>query len=138
MSTADLLDRTAREIVAECGAIADMLVAKNRRYGDSALQPLRLFSRADAVEQLAASLLAELTPPWSRWFGLAPGRALTGQDGLAAEAQAAAEALEQAADTLQGHLDRSSFALEMHQAFLDLVVAGTGVLLVEEAAPGEA
>ena len=27
---------------------------------------------ADAAEQLAASLLAELTPPWSRWFGLAP------------------------------------------------------------------
>ena len=22
----------------------------------------------DAVDQLAASLLAELTPPWSRWF----------------------------------------------------------------------
>ena len=93
---------------------------------------------ADAVEQLAASLLAELTPPWSRWFGLTPGRALTGQDDPAAGVQAATEALEQAADTLQGHLDRSSFALEMHQAFLDLVVAGTGVLLVEEAAPGEA
>ena len=29
---------------------------------------------ADAAEQLAASLLAELTPPWSRWFGLAPAR----------------------------------------------------------------
>ena len=52
MSAADLLDRTAREIVAECGALADLLVAKNRQYGDSALQPLRLFSRADAVEQL--------------------------------------------------------------------------------------
>ncbi|MFT8246359.1 portal protein [Roseomonas sp. BN140053] len=88
---------------------------------------------ADAAEQLSASLLAELTPPWSRWFGLSPGRELAeGPDG-----RAAAEALENAADTLQGHLDRSSFALEMHQAFLDLVVAGTGVLLVEEAAPGE-
>ena len=52
MSAADLLDRTAREIVAECGALADLLVEKNRKYGDSALQPLRLFSRADAVEQL--------------------------------------------------------------------------------------
>jgi len=31
---------------------------------------------ADAAEQLAASLLAELTPPWSRWFGLAPADAL--------------------------------------------------------------
>lgn len=52
MSADELLDRTAREIVAECGALADLLVEKNRKYGDSALQPLRLFSRADAVEQL--------------------------------------------------------------------------------------
>lgn len=52
MRADELLDQTAREIVAECGALADLLVAKNRQYGDSALQPLRLFSRADAVEQL--------------------------------------------------------------------------------------
>lgn len=86
---------------------------------------------ADAAEQLAASLLAELTPPWSRWFGLAPARGVEGDSG-------AAIALEDAAEALQGHLDRSNFALEMHQGFLDLVVAGTGLLLVEEAPPGEA
>lgn len=86
---------------------------------------------ADAAEQLAASLLAELTPPWSRWFGLAPARPLEGDT-------EAAVALEDAAETLQGHFDRSNFALEMHQAFLDLVIAGTGLLLVEEAPPGEA
>jgi hypothetical protein len=88
---------------------------------------------ADAAEQLAASLMAELTPPWSRWFGLAPSRAL--DEG--AEGRAATAALEDAAATLQGHFDRSNFAIEMHQAFLDLVVAGTGVLLVEEAPLGE-
>ncbi len=88
---------------------------------------------ADAAEQLAASLLAELTPPWSRWFGLAPAKALADT----AEGQAAAFALEGAAEALQAHLDRSNFAVEMHQAFLDLVVTGTGVLLVEEAPPGE-
>jgi len=84
---------------------------------------------ADAAENLAASLLAELTPPWSRWFGLAPV-----EEGADPEL---AGVLERAAETLQGHLDRSNFALEMHQAFLDLVVAGTGVVLVEEAPPGE-
>ncbi|MDB5372293.1 MAG: phage tail protein [Belnapia sp.] len=89
---------------------------------------------ADAAEQLAASLLAELTPPWSRWFGIAPARPL--QDGAAG--RAAAEALEDVAVTLQGHFDRSNFAVEMHQAFLELVVAGTGVLMVEEAPLGEA
>lgn len=88
---------------------------------------------ADAAEQLAASLLAELTPPWSRWFGLAPARQIADTP----EGQAAAFALEGAADALQAHFDRSNFAVEMHQAFLDLVVTGTGVLLVEEAAPGE-
>jgi hypothetical protein len=88
---------------------------------------------ADAAEQLSASLLAELTPPWSRWFGLAPSRAM--EEGP--DAAAAAVALEEAAEVLQGHFDRSNFASEMHQAFLDLVVAGTGVLLVEEAPPGE-
>jgi len=89
---------------------------------------------ADAAEQLAASLLAELTPPWSRWFGLAPGRQV--EDGT--EGRAVTEALEDAAAMLQEHFDRSNFAIEMHQAFLDLVVAGTGVLLVEEAPLGEA
>lgn len=89
---------------------------------------------ADAAEQLAASLLAELTPPWSRWFGLAPSRPL--EDGE--EDRAASLALEDAAGVLQAHFDRSNFAIEMHQAFLDLVVAGTGVLLVEEAPLGEA
>lgn len=93
--------------------------------------PLFDATAADAAEQLAASLLAELTPPWSRWFGLAPPRPAEG------DAEAAA-AMEDAAETLQGHLDRSNFALEMHQGFLDLVVAGTGLLLVEEAPPGEA
>jgi hypothetical protein len=86
---------------------------------------------ADAAEQLAASLIAELCPPWSRWFGLAPAR----QGG---DDPALARALDDAADTLQAHLDRSNFALELHQCFLDLVVAGTGVLAVEEAAIGEA
>jgi hypothetical protein len=85
---------------------------------------------ADAAEQLAASLLAELTPPWSRWFGLAPAQ------GAADPAEALA--LEETAQTLQAHLDRSNFAVEMHQAFLDLVITGTGIMLVEEAPPGEA
>jgi len=88
---------------------------------------------ADATEQLAASLLAELTPPWSRWFGLAPSRILAETE----EGQAAAAALEVTAETLQAHLDRSNFAVEMHQAFLDLVITGTGIMLAEEAPPGE-
>lgn len=36
----------------ECENIAAMLVAKNRAYGNSALDPLRVFSRADTTEQI--------------------------------------------------------------------------------------
>jgi len=86
----------------------------------------------DAVDQLASSLLANLTPPWSMWFGLKPGPELS-----PAEAESLAPALEGAARVMQAHFDRSNFAVEMHQACLDLVTAGTGTLLFEESAPGQ-
>lgn len=93
----------------------------------------RLFdgTAPDAVEQLAASLLSQLTPPWSRWFGFVPGPELS-----ASERERIAPMLDRAAELAQGHFDRSNFAVEMHQAFLDLVTAGTASLLMEEAAPG--
>lgn len=87
---------------------------------------------ADAVDQLAASLMAELTPPWSRWFGFT-----TGPDVRADERLAIANDLERATTVIQSHFDRSNFAVEMHQCFLDLVTAGTACLLFEEAQPGE-
>ena len=43
---------TAEQISQECDAIKAMLLAKNARYGDSAMQPRRIFSRADHLEQL--------------------------------------------------------------------------------------
>jgi hypothetical protein len=41
------------EVLAELG---DMLKAKNAAYGNSALDPIRIFSRADTVEQLNVRL----------------------------------------------------------------------------------
>lgn len=87
---------------------------------------------ADAVEQLAASLLSQLTPPWARWFGLAEGSDLNAE-----EKDLVAPALEKASGVLQAHFDKSNFAVEMHQCYLDLVTAGTACLLFEEAPPGE-
>lgn len=86
----------------------------------------------DAVDQLAASLLSEVTPPWSRWFDFKPGKeapeeALPQMDDI----------LERAASILQGHFDRSNFVVEMHQCYLDLVTAGTACLMFEEAPLGE-
>lgn len=100
----------------------------NPRHGE------RLFdgTAPDAVDQLAASLMAQLTPPWSRWFGF-----VAGPDVEAAERLAIGSDLERATAVTQAHFDRSNFAVEMHQCYLDLVTAGTAVLLFEEAAPGE-
>jgi hypothetical protein len=36
----------------ECDDIKALLLEKNRRYGNSALAPLRVFSKADGIEQL--------------------------------------------------------------------------------------
>ena len=47
---------TQQEIVEECNAIAEMLCEKNRKYGDSALNPVRVFSRCDALEQINVRL----------------------------------------------------------------------------------
>lgn len=85
----------------------------------------------DAADQLAASLLGQLTPTWSQWFGLKPG-----PDLAPAQAVALSPALERAAKTIQAHFDRSNFAVEIHQCYMDLVVGGTACLIFEEAQPG--
>lgn len=38
------------------GQLAALLIQKNRAYGDSALNPVRIFSKADPVEQLLVRL----------------------------------------------------------------------------------
>lgn len=101
------------------------------RAGDSRMERLYDGTALDAVEQLGASLLGNLMPPWTQWFGLKPGPDLT-----PAEAESLSPVLEKAARTLQAHFDRSNFVVEIHQCFLDLIVGGTASLYVEEAAPG--
>ena len=39
-------------IIEECERLKNMLLEKNRKYGDSALKPKRIFSKANEVEQL--------------------------------------------------------------------------------------
>ena len=86
---------------------------------------------ADGVEQLAASLLAELTPPWSKWFAIVPG-----QDIDPIVANEIGHALQDTTRRIQSHFDRSNFSVEMHQCLLDVVTCGTATLLFEEAPPG--
>ncbi|HEX6011486.1 MAG TPA: portal protein [Geminicoccaceae bacterium] len=102
--------------------------APARRYSDGLFDG----TAPDAVEQLAASLLAELTPPWSQWFGFRPGHGVDGEDRAAL-----AGYLEDMADRVRGHFERSSFAVEIHQCFLDLATVGTATLMFQEAPVGE-
>jgi len=94
----------------------------------------RLFdgTAPDAVDQLAASVMAELTPPWTPWFGFN-----TGADVRLEERWQFAPELERSTSIAQTHFDQSNFAVEMHQCFLDLVTVGTAVLLFEEAGTGQ-
>lgn len=101
------------------------------RPGETRMEKLYDGTALDSVEQLAASLLGNLMPPWTQWFGLKPGPDLT-----PAQAEALAPVLEKAARTIQAQLDRSNFMVEIHQCFLDLIVGGTACLYIEPADPG--
>jgi len=44
--------QTQIDIVTVCDEIKELLLEKNKRYGDSALAPVRIFSKADTLDQL--------------------------------------------------------------------------------------
>jgi hypothetical protein len=46
------LGQTQADIVIICDAIKGLLLEKNRKYGDSALSPVRVFSKSDSMEQI--------------------------------------------------------------------------------------
>lgn len=50
------LDRTAEAIRAVCEEVRDLLVRKNRLYGNSAFAPMAVFSTADWRERLAVRM----------------------------------------------------------------------------------
>ena len=113
-----------------CRSVAPASI-RHSRPGANPAERLFDGTALDAVDQLGASLLAELTPPCSQWFGLIPGREVG-----PLERGLVAEALDDVTRTVQAHFDRSNFAVEMHQALLDLVTVGNATLLFEEAPLG--
>lgn len=46
------LSETQQMIAEECDKLKEKLLAKNRKYGDSAINPVRMFSKADPIEQI--------------------------------------------------------------------------------------
>lgn len=46
------MNQSQTAIASECDAIKDLLLGKNRKYGDAAIKPIRVFSQSDALEQI--------------------------------------------------------------------------------------
>lgn len=47
---------TQRMITEECDRIKALLLEKNRKYGNSAIEPVRIFSKASPIEQINVRL----------------------------------------------------------------------------------
>jgi hypothetical protein len=58
---ADVLGPSELVIAEVCDEIKILLMEKNRKYGDSALNPSRIFSKSDAVEQIKVRIDDKLT-----------------------------------------------------------------------------
>lgn len=52
----DALTDTQRQIVAVCDEVKQLLLQKNRAYGNSATNPVRVFSKASPEEQILVRL----------------------------------------------------------------------------------
>jgi hypothetical protein len=48
--------QTKIDIATTCDSIKELLLEKNRKYGDSALTPVRIFSKSDPLEQIRVRL----------------------------------------------------------------------------------
>ena len=46
------LTQTQKEIESVCDELKELLIDKNNSYGNSALDPVRIFSKSDNIEQL--------------------------------------------------------------------------------------
>jgi len=45
-------DRIREMITEQCGYVEKLLLEKNRKYGNSAIDPVRIFSKENSIEQL--------------------------------------------------------------------------------------
>jgi hypothetical protein len=52
----DYYGSTAHKIEVTCNKVRDLLIRKNKAYGNSALEPVRMFSKASPTEQLKVRL----------------------------------------------------------------------------------
>jgi hypothetical protein len=50
------IEQTQIDIATICDQLKELLLEKNRKYGDSALNPVRVFSKASPIEQIKVRL----------------------------------------------------------------------------------
>lgn len=48
----ETLEGSQKHIAEVCDEIKELLLEKNRKYGDSALNPTRIFAKSDSIEQI--------------------------------------------------------------------------------------
>mgnify|MGYP005843391451 CR=1 FL=1 len=82
---------------------------------------------SDSAERLANLILSRLTPPWGRWFRLAPGMLAT-TDEQKEQMRAPADMV---VERMHRALLRSNFYQEFQPMLLDRIIGGTGALAVE-------
>ena len=100
-------------------------ITKHRTAGDKRTELIFDGTAIHADEMLAASLHGMLTNPSTPWFSLKfKDRTLDGDDD-------AKEWLEGVTEVMYSAFHRSNFAEAVHELYTDLVVFGTGVMMVE-------
>ncbi len=77
----------------------------------------------DAVDELAGVIAGELAPRSMKWALVKP----------VGDSDIEKEICELATDSLSEAINASNFSVELHQCIVDLIVAGTAVMLVEPA-----
>ena len=105
-------------------------ITKKRTAGDKRTELVFDGTAIHAAEMLAASLHGMLTNPSTPWFSLRfKDRDLEGDD-------AAKEWLESVTENMYSAFQSSNFAEAVHELYSDLVVFGTGVMMIEDAEEG--
>lgn len=100
-------------------------ITKRRTAGDKRTELIFDGTAIHAAEMLAASLHGMLTNPSTPWFSLKfKDRVLDGND-------EAKEWLQGVTEVMYSAFHRSNFAEAVHELYSDLVVFGTGVMMVE-------
>ena len=100
-------------------------ITKRRTAGDKRSELIFDGTAIHAAEMLAASLHGMLTNPSTPWFSLKfKDRNLDGND-------EAKEWLQGVTEVMYSAFNRSNFAEAVHELYSDLVVFGTGVMMVE-------